>query len=134
MRNVPVIIFLLIASKYWCYSQVDSLKMNDTTKNGTYIFRENLPENSDKNLEFNKEYYATRSVINKKIGNTFLGTGLSLIVGGLIIGTIIEENKKNYDGVVVAAAGLFFGSISCLISIPFFISSNHNAKLAKSLP
>lgn len=125
---------MFIVSNYCCYSQVDSLIVGDITKIDSLKSKNKFIQNEESAFELTKSYYSKHSVFNKKVGNTFLNTGLVLIVGGLIIGTIIEKNRKNYDGLVVAATGLFFGSIACVISIPFFISSNHNAKLAKSLP
>ncbi len=105
--------------------------MKDSFKIDTVKRIENFMEAHNPSITFNKAYYQKRGVSFKNTGNTLLITGGSLILGGLII-----ASDKSIDiGKAVTALGLmFFGTLTDLISIPFFISSNHNAKLAKALP
>jgi hypothetical protein len=121
-------IIIIIAALFFCfphnmYAQIDSNAINK-------VATINIAE-SNTALVFDKKYYLQKSSSQHKTGNVLLITGASLMVGGLIVGSQINHN---YDGLAVAAAGLFFGSIACLISVPFYISSHHNTTLAKALP
>lgn len=131
MKKIIISILVLVTSNYCCYSKVDSLAVENNLKIDSPKIIQNFMENDRPNLTFNKEYYKQKSVSFNNTGNTLLITGSSLILGGLII-----ASDKNIDvGKAVTALGLmFFGTLTDLISIPFFISSNHNAKLAKALP
>ena len=131
MSKIFIIALVLITSNHCCYSQVDSLIAKDSFKIDTIKIVKNFMEHTEVNLIFDKTYYKKKSVSFKKTGNIFLISGIELMTGGLLIGSQLIHN---YDGVAVAAIGIFFGTISCLISVPFYISSNHNRNLVKRLP
>lgn len=126
MKKILLLCVLFCCYQRNVYAQIDTNAINK-------IATINITEGNTV-LVFDKKYYLQKSNFQHKTGNILLITGASLIVGGLVTGILIEKDRKNYDGVVVAAAGLFFGSIACLISVPFYISSHHNTTLAKALP
>lgn len=115
MRKIAIVIFLLIASKYWCYSQVDSSKMGITDE-VTY------------KPVLTKEYFIKKSVHRNTEGWVFLGLGVALFTTGAIL-----NNQEQENGFVIIPRGLIFqfgGVISTFASIPFFISAYNNSHKA----
>jgi len=123
MKKAFLIIFIFIFSCECSYSQADSSALKNITQS--------LSKENKTSLEFDKEYYIRKSISFNKTGNKLLLVGSALILGGIII-----ASDRSIDlGKAVAAVGIMsVGTITNLISIPFFISSNHNTKLAKLLP
>lgn len=104
------------------------------------LYNTPFPHDSTRYLE-TKEFYLNKSKKQKTEGWYFLGIGTTFIIVGTI-GFVNETNKTPNDvgsGVdSFLKAGLFGavilgGIVTDLISVPFFISSSHNKKMAASL-
>ena len=86
---------------------------------------------------FAKQDYLQKSKNRKKVAQIMLGGGATLILTGIIIpkGEIIRDNfwSPDYKNDGMKSTFYFIGTLSMLGSIPFFISSHHNKKMAASL-
>lgn len=90
-------------------------------------------------LAMKKEYYLQKAKNQKTAAWVLLGGGAVLIVTGVIIynnaynsdplGTTLALNESGNTGAVLA----FFGGLSCLGSIPFFIASGNNNRRAAEI-
>jgi hypothetical protein len=104
------------------------------------LYNSTFSLDSTKHLE-SKEFYLNKSKKQKTEGWYFLGIGTTFIIVGTI-GFVNETNKTPNDVVSgvdsFLKAGLFGavilgGIVSDLISVPFFISSSQNKKMAAIL-
>ena len=65
-----------------------------------------------------------------------IGVGGAAVIAGTIVAASLEEEDDFDEGINKAAAGgglLVGGGITCLVSIPLFISSGKNERKAMSL-
>jgi len=81
--------------------------------------------------------YLKKSKNKKKIALIMLGGGATLILTGMIFpkGEVIHESfwGPDYKNDGMKGDLYFFGALSMLGSIPFFISSHHNKKMAAAI-
>jgi hypothetical protein len=84
---------------------------------------------------FNKIYYLNKSKNQKTAGWVMLGGGVVIgVVGAILFSENFEIFSDKNDASANTGGALFFiGAGSILGSIPFFISSAHNARKAASL-
>jgi len=90
---------------------------------------------------FTNQDYLQKSKNRKKVAWIMLGGGATLILTGIIIpkgevvngGIWVPDYQKEFKNDGIKGDFYFFGTLSMLGSIPFFISSHHNKKKAMSL-
>jgi hypothetical protein len=149
-----LICFLLVSaiaiySNQAVYAQIGSSQNINPVKLN-YVFASNQSDFSYYNTSFlrdstrhleSREFYLNKSKKQNTEGWCILGVGTTFIIAGTI-GFVNETNKEPDDVISgvdsVLKAGLFIAVILCgivtdLISIPFFISSSHNKKMAATL-
>lgn len=83
-----------------------------------------------------KNYYLNKSKAQKTTGWVFIGAGAAAIITGTIIATSVNEEGDWNDELSTAVTGggfILAGGVSCLVSIPFFVSSSKNKRKAMAL-
>jgi hypothetical protein len=88
-----------------------------------------------------KQDYLQKSKNRKKVARIMLGGGATLILTGIIIpkgevingGIGVPQYQTEYKNDGIKGAFYLCGTLSMLGSIPFFISSHHNKKMAAAL-
>jgi len=130
---------VLIAGIMFMVSTVKGQQMQQTSIRRTSAFRLSAYQFAEPSLSDDsaktKAYYLTRSEDQKTAAWVFLGGGTILcVIGGIVLGQhdynpISGENSSSSTGAVLVGAG-----IGCMIiSIPCFISSGKNARIAAGL-
>lgn len=98
------------------------------------IFVLNLFSQTTKNPALTKDYYLQKSKNQKTVAWVLLGGGLGIAAAGGIV-QLFHENQRN-GGFNLDFTGAFIaigGGVVALSSIPFFISSSKNKKIAASI-
>jgi hypothetical protein len=83
-----------------------------------------------------KDYYLQKSKSQKTTAWIFIGAGAAAVIAGTIVAATLEEEDNFDEGINKLATGGYLmaaGGVSCLISIPFFVSSGKNKRRALAL-
>jgi len=83
-----------------------------------------------------KDYYLQKSKSQKTTAWVLIGVGAAAVIAGTIVATTLKEQDDFDEGVNKLATGGYLmaaGGVSCLISIPFFVSSGKNKRRALAL-
>lgn len=83
-----------------------------------------------------KEYYLQKSKSQKTTAWVFLGVGAAAVITGAIVGTSLKEEddlNTGFDKMATGGGIMLAGTVSCLVSIPFFISASKNKRKAMAL-
>ena len=83
-----------------------------------------------------KNSYLIKSKSQKTTAWVLLGVGVAAIAVGIITENAANNTDNIYSGVSDVATGVIItgiGALSCIASIPFFISSGKNKKRAMSV-